>query len=110
MPNRPPVHKAYRVKVPQHNARGNEATNRQTRRALHTGSKAWRLQRQRVLIRDLFTCQACKGYGDQVDHMNGNAEVMVGDEELQTLCGPCHSRATALHDGGFGNTMNKARR
>lgn len=103
MPNRTPIHKAYRPKAPQHNAQGKSATNRQKQRAHHTGSKAWRLQRERVLIRDRFTCRACGHYGDQVDHITGNADEVVSDEELQTLCLPCHSSKTMTE-------QNEARR
>lgn len=94
MPRAPRIHRPHTVKCPKHNARGKEATNRQRRRALHTGSKAWKQQRERVLIRDLYTCQACGHYGDQVDHINNDAHEVVPDERLQTLCQPCHSSKT----------------
>lgn len=39
-----------------------------------------------------------------VDHVvpvaRGGAELDASN--LQSLCHPCHSRKTALHDGGFG--------
>lgn len=114
MPRQPPVYRPPSVKAPQHNARGNEATNRQRKRAMHTGSKAWRLQRQRVLDRDGYACQwpearkgaqryvdaarrprgICGQYGNQVDHKNNNAEEIVGDEELWVLCDHHHSSKT----------------
>ena len=100
MPRAPKIHRPYVAKTPKHNARGKEATNRQRRRALHTGSKAWKAQRFRVLIRDLYTCQACGHYGDQVDHIHNNAEQDVSDDQLQTLCLPCHSSKTMTETNG----------
>lgn len=103
MPRAPRIHRPYVAKCPKYNSRGKSATNRQRRRALHTGSKAWKQQRARVLIRDLFVCQACGHYGDQVDHIKGNAHEDVSDDELQTLCLPCHSSKTMTE-------QNEARR
>jgi 5-methylcytosine-specific restriction endonuclease McrA len=77
-----------------HNPRGKEATNRQRRRAMHTGSKGWKLQRARVLARDEYTCQHCGQFGDQVDHIHGDAHEHVTDDRLQVLCLKCHSRKT----------------
>jgi 5-methylcytosine-specific restriction protein A len=96
VPRQPTVFKPRSVKAPQHNARGNEATNRQRRRAMHTGSKGWRLQRERVLVRDGYMCQwpGCGCYGDQVDHRNDNADEHVTDDELWTLCIRHHSSKT----------------
>lgn len=109
MPRQPSVFKPRTVKAPQHNARGNEATNRQRRRAMHTGSKGWRLQRERVLVRDGYACRGlirvrnsrgewvfktCGAFATQVDHIHGNADEIVSDEELQSLCHACHSSKT----------------
>lgn len=79
------------------------APSRQAGRALHTGSKAWRIQRVRVLVRDRYTCQVCGQFGNHVDHKHGNADEIVGDEQLQTLCQQCHSAKTAKENHGFGN-------
>lgn len=94
MPRAPKIHKPYLAKAPKHNARGKDATNRQKRRAHHTGSKTWKEQRERVLQRDGFTCRVCGHYGDQVDHITGNAHEVVTDGELQTLCRRDHSAKT----------------
>lgn len=94
MPRKAPVHRPYKPKTPMHNARGRDATDRQRRRAMHTGSKGWKLQRARVLARDEYTCRQCGRFGDQVDHINSNAHVLVTDDELQTLCLICHSAKT----------------
>lgn len=95
MPTKAPTHKPRPVKAKTHGRQ-----DRQQRRALHTGSRTWRLQRERVLVRDLYTCKHCGRYGDQVDHIHGDADRHVDDEALQTLCLPCHSRKTATEQAG----------
>lgn len=103
MPYRAPTHRPASIKARMHNARGQAPSERQQRRAMHTGSKGWKLQRMRVLQRDLFTCKACGHYGDQVDHIRNNAAEHVSDDELQTLCLHCHSAKTMRE-------MNETRR
>ena len=61
---------------------------------MHTGSKGWKLQRARVLARDEYLCRHCGAFGDQVDHIHDNAHEVVDDDQLQTLCLPCHSAKT----------------
>jgi len=92
MPRKAPTHKAPRTKARAHLAQ--EAAERQRRRARHTGTRAWQLQRESVLARDKFTCQACGHYGDQVDHIHNDAHIDVDDDRLQTLCRRCHSAKT----------------
>lgn len=73
--------------------------NRQTRRGLHTGSKAWRVLRYIVLRRDEYECRACGKFGDQVDHIDNDSHNNdLGN--LQTLCIACHSRKTAAEQAG----------
>lgn len=100
MPKAAKIHRPHVTRAPKHNPRGKDATNRQRKRAHHTGSKAWRQQRARVLIRDLFVCKACGHYGDQVDHIHNNALQDVTDDQLQTLCLPCHSSKTMTETNG----------
>ena len=95
MPRSAPTHRPRQIRAPKHNPRGNEATNRQRRRAMHTGSNAWKQIREWVLVRDAFTCKACGCYGDQVDHIDGDdANNPADGSNWQTLCGPCHSSKT----------------
>lgn len=94
MPRKAPTHNPSKPRTPKHNPRGKDATNRQRRRAMHTGSKGWKLQRARVLARDEYTCQHCGQFGDQVDHKHDNAHEVTTDDELQTLCLRCHSAKT----------------
>lgn len=95
MPSKAPTFRPNRIKAPRHqaNPQGKPQQNRQHTRAFHTGSKAWRLLREVILMRDGFTCAACKGYGDQVDHIDGDSHNNDHDN-LQTLCHVCHSRKT----------------
>lgn len=85
--------------------------SRQAKRALHTGSKAWRLIRDRVLVRDAYTCQVCKRLIDaskeaHVDHRDGDSHNNAM-ENLQTLCVSCHTSKTNVEDAGFGNAKGK---
>lgn len=105
MPTRPG---RYSPPVPE-TKRHEAGYDRQARRALHTGSKAWRDIREQVLARDLFRCQACgklvAGKGEaHVDHIDGDSSNNPADgSNWQTLCVSCHSRKTNQQDGGFGN-------
>jgi 5-methylcytosine-specific restriction protein A len=71
--------------------------------------KRWAKIRQRILVRDLYTCQSCGemlgGKGElHVDHIRPRADGGTDEEwNLQTLCFRCHSRKTAAADNGFGN-------
>jgi 5-methylcytosine-specific restriction protein A len=65
-------------------------------------TKRWQDTRDRILVRDLYTCRKCKrfvaGKGEaHVDHIvkhNGDIALFwCGDEGLQTLCSTCHSSA-----------------
>ncbi len=100
MPAKAPVHRPPASSAPRHVP---PMVDRQQRRALHTGVAAWKRQRARVLARDLYLCAHCGGYGDHVDHINGDASRHVQDTALQTLCRSCHSVKTAREQGGFGN-------
>jgi 5-methylcytosine-specific restriction endonuclease McrA len=93
MPKAHTVHRAAKVTAKKHNPRGQGATERQRTRAMHTGSKAWRLMRLSVLQRDGYTCAVCGRYGDQVDHIDGDSHNNDADN-LQTLCLRDHSAKT----------------
>lgn len=106
MPTRPPTFSPSKPNAPKHKPR---EADRQATRALNTGSKAWRLIRQQVLVRDGYRCQACGrlvvGREAHVDHRDGDASTHESNrmENLRVLCIGCHSRATVGFDGGFGN-------
>jgi 5-methylcytosine-specific restriction endonuclease McrA len=63
---------------------------------LHTGSKAWRAVRQRVLERDDFKCQlrlpGCKAVADEVDHSVPRevGGVLYDEANLRASCGSCN--------------------
>jgi 5-methylcytosine-specific restriction endonuclease McrA len=89
MPKAPPIHKPAMAKAPRHMAPG----NRQRRRAMHTGSKGWRLLRLSVLQRDGYLCTDCGHFGDQVDHDDGDSH-NNDPRNLKTRCIGCHSAKT----------------
>lgn len=90
MPYAPPIHRPYKQgKAPRHLV----VNNRQQTRAMHTGSKGWRLLRNKVLCRDSFTCADCGRFGDEVDHEDGNSH-NNDPANLKTRCKVCHSRKT----------------
>lgn len=104
MPVRAPVHRAAAPMTRRHQPQ----YQRQAKRALHTGSKAWRTLRALVLAEDPL-CQECRKQSPMritpatdVDHIDGDA-TNNARSNLQGLCRPCHSAKTAAEDGGFGN-------
>ena len=85
-----------------------QQANRQEGRALATNSAAWRRIRAYVLANEPL-CRECAKAGkvvaaSHVDHIDGNSGSNA-QANLQPLCAPCHSRKTALEDGGFGNVQ-----
>ena len=79
---------------------------RQADRTLNTNSAEWKRLREIVLVRDAYTCQACKRVAVRkgeahVDHKDGRHDNNAL-ENLQVLCRECHSVKTAKEDGGFG--------
>lgn len=73
-------------------------------------SKWWRDTRQRILLRDMYTCQMCgrliTGKGEAtVDHIKPHREnkelFFCSDEGLQTLCtSPCHAKHKQQQEQG----------
>jgi len=104
MPRRAPQHRAY---VPAARTHAPKQESRQKRRALHTGSKAWRTLRAVVLADELYLCRQCGRYGDHVDHIDGDAANNARGN-LAVLCRACHATKTAKEDGGFGNRKRAA--
>lgn len=48
----------------------------------------------------------------EVDHIvphRGDERLFRDEKNLQSLCRPCHSRKTAVEDGGFGNYRGKSK-
>ena len=79
-----------------------------TRRVDRTGSTtergyghAWRKLRERILKRDNYLCVACGAKGrlteaTDVDHIKAKAHGGTDEEDnLQSLCTPCHREKTA---------------
>lgn len=51
-------------------------------------------------MRDLYQCQICGEYGDEVDHIDGDASNNPPDgSNWQTACNRCHSAKTAIESG-----------
>ena len=62
------------------------------------GGRPWRRIRERILLRDKYTCQRCGHIGTdlEVDHIINVAQGGTDDDEnLQSLCIPCHKAKTA---------------
>ena len=103
MPKAAPKHRPYLPKAKRHCA---PEQSRQARRALATNSAAWRQIRAGILSVEPL-CRECGKKrvirpATQVDHIDGD-DSNNEFENLQPLCGPCHSRKTARENGGFGN-------
>ena len=103
MASKPRRHQPVRPAARRHNP---VQENRQAKRALPTSSSAWRELRAKVLDAEPY-CRGCRKRGvaklaSQVDHEDGNS---CNNElwNLQPLCASCHSRKTAMENGGFGH-------
>ncbi|MCX2816489.1 MULTISPECIES: HNH endonuclease [Pseudomonas] len=62
------------------------------------GGRPWRRIRDRILLRDQYTCRACGLVTKdlEVDHIINVAEGGSDDDSnLQALCVPCHQEKTA---------------
>jgi 5-methylcytosine-specific restriction protein A len=105
MPTRPPRHR------PQQATRKAHSLPRESTSRRGYGRRWQRLARMFLranpLCADPFGLHARDGRcvaGEQVDHIiprrRGGDDVW---KNLQTLCCSCHSRKTALQDGGFGH-------
>lgn len=62
------------------------------------GGRPWRRIRERILLRDQYTCRGCGvvTHELEVDHIINVAEGGSDDDSnLQSLCIPCHQAKTA---------------
>lgn len=88
MPKQPSIHRPNAPRKAQIHQR-----NRQATRAMHTGSKGWRSLRLAILIEQEYTCKDCRGFGDQVDHDDGDSH-NNDPSNLICRCLRCHSAKT----------------
>ena len=93
----------------QQRAEGADRRRRQDGPRIY-GTVRWQKVRLMVLARDCSLCAECKRRGrdtpaNEVDHIVSivSGGVVFDMDNLQSLCKPCHSRKTAIEDGGMGN-------
>ena len=102
MPTVPATHRPPRIKLPDH---------RPTASRRGYGA-AWKRLRDAHLAEHPL-CVVCETRGEtvaaqHVDHKVARASGGTDDQSnLQSLCWPCHSRKTALEDGGFGHMRGR---
>ncbi|MGY0504281.1 HNH endonuclease signature motif containing protein [Luteimonas sp. e5] len=72
--------------------------DRQAKRGLNTGSKAWRTIRKAVLTMEPL-CRHCGEAATDVDHIDGDT-FNNHLTNLMPLCKSCHSRKTAQEQAG----------
>lgn len=103
-----PVHVPLGVKSERH-ARKQQAsrTHKTTKQSGHSGP--WRRMAKAHLLANPM-CVHCAERGIRkparhCDHVDANP--MAYNPRLQSLCIECHSRKTALEDGGFGRPRRK---
>lgn len=92
-----PSFSAIRGRCVEHAKAYDAETKRRTiGRALY-GKTRWKRTRLVILRRDRYTCAHCLKFGNQVDHIEPLARggLPYDPNNLQTLCGSCHSRKTA---------------
>lgn len=98
MPYQVPFHRPNAPRKGQAHQR-----NRQQTRAMHTGSKAWKAIRIGVLEEAGFLCVDCGGFGDQVDHDDGDSH-NNDPANLKCRCLACHSRKTRREQNAQGRS------
>ena len=77
----------------------------------HYNTARWkRLRLMKIRRNPLCQAPGCTAPATDVDHIVSIAD--GGDDShgnLQALCHPCHSRKTAVQDGGFGRARGRPR-
>ena len=104
MPYTPDKHNTN-IGIPVHSTVKQDDKARQERRLYRTNDSKWRKIRAGQLTREPL-CRACKAKGiifpaNEVDHIDGDSYNNF-ENNLQSLCKPCHSKKTAKENGGFG--------
>ncbi len=74
------------------------------------GGRRWEITRRRIFLRDDYICQECgqvciegcddHGRRPHCDHIIPKPQGGDQDDNLQTLCGSCHSVKTVKEKGG----------
>ncbi|KQB12433.1 HNH endonuclease [Rhodobacter capsulatus] len=69
-----------------------------------TRTKRWAVLRQQILERDGWACQRCgkRALRLEVDHVKPvrlRPDLAFDPRNLQSLCGPCHTRKTRIECG-----------
>lgn len=68
-----------------------------------TATRRWQVVRMQILERDGFRCKECGARGRlEVDHIKpvrSNPELAFCHDNLQALCGPCHTKKTRIECG-----------
>jgi len=110
MPTKPQSHaqlQAARARA----ERGGDYDRRRGSAARRGYDGTWRAVRQQQLQRHPL-CEHCLAQGrttaaGEVDHIRAvrRGGAMLDADNLQSLCKPCHSRKTAIHDGGLGHRL-----
>lgn len=74
--------------------RGLKAPTKKSDYQIYLTSALWRVIRRRVLKRDYSTCVMCREVANTVHHRSYDQDVLDGnrDEDLISLCRPCHKR------------------
>lgn len=88
---------AARGRCEQHASQRAAEAKARTKGVKYYNTKRWKSLRRFVLRRDRYTCQECRRFGNEVDHI---VPIVQGGEiwsedNLQVLCKSCHSRKTA---------------
>ncbi|OMH28137.1 hypothetical protein BGP75_22140 [Motiliproteus sp. MSK22-1] len=61
-------------------------------------SKEWKKTRNRILIRDDMTCQACGNLAETVHHLIYDRIGRENDLDLISLCNHCHAEVHTYQD------------
>lgn len=111
MPNKPPTYGAEKRK---------DQAKQYDRDRANAPGRAWYFQKRwsdlrLIQLRAKPCCEQCDREGRTtaatvVDHVRphkGDEALFFDQENLQSLCKPCHDRKTATEDGGLGRAVGR---
>ena len=96
----------------KHKKKSKKSKRKQERKRNFEGfydSREWQIQRQRILIRDNYTCQECKSKENLQVHHVKYLIFSNKDEDCITLCKFCHAKKHPINGSKILNSSTQAK-